>query len=68
VAAIKAGVPVVPMRILGAAELLPANSLHFYPGSIRVVVGSALPSDGLTLDDRRRYADEVRAELLGLSG
>ena len=66
VAAIKAGVPVVPVLIRGAAEVLPANSLIFRPGPIRVVVGRPLPSAGLSLDDRRTHADQVRSELLGL--
>lgn len=66
VAAIKAGVPVVPILILGAADVLPANSLIINPGTVRVRVGEPLSSRGLNLDDRRRYADQVRLALLGL--
>lgn len=68
VAAIKAGVPVVPVLIQGAAEVLPANSLIFHPGPVQVLVGDPVSSKGLNLDDRRRYADRVRSELLGLTG
>ena len=66
VAAIKAGVPVVPILICGAAEVLPANSLMIVPGTVQVRVGEPLPSRGLELDDRRRYADRVHSALRGL--
>lgn len=68
VAAIKAGVPVVPVLIQGAAEVLPANSLVFHPGPVHVVVGEPVSCEGLNLDDRRRYADRVHSDLLGLKG
>lgn len=68
VAAIKAGVPVVPVLIQGAAEVLPANSLVFHGGPVQVVVGDPVSSEGLNVDDRRRFADRVRSELLGLTG
>jgi 1-acyl-sn-glycerol-3-phosphate acyltransferase len=66
VAAIKAGVPVVPILIQGAAEVLPANSMIIRPGTIRVQVGSPLSSDNLEVADRRQFADRVRSELLAL--
>ncbi len=66
VAAIKAGVPVVPILIQGAAEVLPANSIIIRPGTIRVQVGSPLSSDSLEVADRRQFADRVRSELLAL--
>ena len=66
VAAIKAGVPVVPVLIHGAAEVIPANSLIISPGLVQVKVGEPLSSQGLNLDDRRDYADRVRSALLGL--
>jgi 1-acyl-sn-glycerol-3-phosphate acyltransferase len=68
VAAIKSGVPVVPVLIQGAAQVLPAKSLTVHPGPIRVVLGRAMPSRGLDLEDRRQFADRVRSELLRLSG
>lgn len=68
VAAIKSGVPVVPVLIQGAAEVLPANSLAIRPGPIRVILGRPMASRGLDLEDRRQLANRARSELLRLSG
>jgi len=66
VAAIKSGVPVVPVRIDGAAAILPAGTLAIQPGPVRVFVGKPIPSTGLTLSDRRQFAARVHSSLVGL--
>jgi 1-acyl-sn-glycerol-3-phosphate acyltransferase len=67
VAAIKAGVPVVPVYIDGAAAVLPARSLEVNPGRVVVTVGKPVPSQHLSLEDRRQLADLVRSRMLELS-
>lgn len=66
VAAIKAGVPVVPVAISGAAQVLPPDGLEFRPGKIRVVIGKPVPTASLDLEDRRQLADEVRERIVEL--
>lgn len=66
VAAIKAGVPVVPVAISGAAQVLPPDSLKFRPGKIRVVIGRPIPTASLSVEDRRQLADEVREKIVEL--
>ncbi|MGB3563280.1 MAG: lysophospholipid acyltransferase family protein [Thermoanaerobaculia bacterium] len=66
VAAIKAGVPVVPVAISGAAQVLPPDGLRFRPGVIRVVIGRPIPTVSLSLEDRRELADEVRKKIVEL--
>lgn len=66
VAAIKSGVPVVPIRIDGAAAILPAGTLALHPGRVRVAAGEPVVTDGLTLEDRRQLADLVRSRMLDL--
>jgi len=50
--AIKSGVPVVPVAIVGLRELLPMGSSHIRSGRITVRVGDPIPTAGLKLDDR----------------
>jgi len=65
-AAIKAGVPVVPVAISGAAQVLPPDGLRFRPGKIRVVIGRPIPTASLSLEDRRQLADKVREKIIEL--
>ena len=63
VLAIKAGVPVVPVAIVGAAETMPKGRLYVTPGVVTVRVGDAIPVAGLTHDDRDSLAERARAAL-----
>lgn len=66
VAAIKAGVPVVPLYIHGAAKVLPAKTMRVRPGCVDLTVGKPVPSQGLDLEDRRELADRVWEQMLQL--
>lgn len=68
VAAIKAGVPVIPVAISGAARVLPPDGLRFRPGEIRVSIGNPISTKSSGLEERRRLADEVRREIVELRG
>jgi len=70
VAAIKAGVPVVPVGISGSERVLPPDGFAPRPGLIQVFIGEPIPTAHLELEDRRELADEARrqiAEMLGLA-
>jgi 1-acyl-sn-glycerol-3-phosphate acyltransferase len=59
--AIKAGVQIVPMAIVGTYEVLRMNSFHIHPGKIELVVGDPIPTAGYTLHDAEKLTAEVRA-------
>lgn len=63
VAAIKAGVPVVPVSISGSERVLPADGFSPRPGLIRVSIGEPIPTADLGLEDRRQLADEARGQV-----
>jgi 1-acyl-sn-glycerol-3-phosphate acyltransferase len=52
--AIQCGVPVVPVALVGAAEILPKGSSLVRPGTLRVVIGEPIPTDSLGRADRDR--------------
>src|SRR5687767_1741793 len=66
VAAIEAGVPVVPVAIDGARAVLPAGGFRVRPGTIRVTVGEPIPTAGLKAEDRGRLAREARERVVQL--
>jgi 1-acyl-sn-glycerol-3-phosphate acyltransferase len=57
--AIKAGVPVVPLAIVGMRDLLPMGSIHIRSGEVVVRVGSPIPTASLKLADRERLTEQL---------
>lgn len=57
--AIKAQVPLVPIRLSGMYEVLPMHSMHMRPGKVTLRVGDPIPTEGLTLADRGRITREL---------
>ncbi len=58
--AIKAGVDIVPMAIVGTYEVLPMNSFHIRPGPMELVVGEPIPTEGYGLRDMDQLAARVQ--------
>jgi 1-acyl-sn-glycerol-3-phosphate acyltransferase len=50
--AIKAGVPIVPLCMLGTSEVLPMNSMQIMSGIVTLRIGDPIPTSNLTLKDR----------------
>ena len=57
--AIKAGVRVVPLCLIGTLEVLPMGSLNVRPGRVLMRVGDPIPTTHLTLHDRTQLSDEL---------
>ena len=66
VPAIEAGVPVVPAAMDGPGRLLPAGTLKARPGTVRIVLGEAIETEGLEVGDRRDLSRQVRDRVLEL--
>lgn len=70
--AIQAQVPVVPVAIEGARDVLPSDGFSVRPGVIRVEVGEPISTVGMTEDDRlaltQRAHDEVVRMNVALGG
>jgi 1-acyl-sn-glycerol-3-phosphate acyltransferase len=64
--AIKAGVPVVPVAIVGLRELLPMGSGHIRSGSVTVRVGDPIPTAGLKLDARADLSAQLHDRIAGM--
>lgn len=66
VVAIESQVPVVPVAIAGANEVLPADGLRIRPGTIRVKIGRPIPTAGLNRAHRDEILHRVRNEIISL--
>jgi 1-acyl-sn-glycerol-3-phosphate acyltransferase len=58
--AIKAGVDVIPMALIGTREVLPMNSFHIRPGPMELIVGQPISTAGLVPRDMEALAVQVR--------
>ncbi len=58
--AIKAGLDVVPMAIVGTYEVLPMNCFHIRPGPLELVIGEPIPTAGFGLRDMDVLAARVQ--------
>jgi 1-acyl-sn-glycerol-3-phosphate acyltransferase len=69
--AIKAGVPVVPIGIIGTQQLLSMGSVHVRPHAVTVRIGDPISTAGMKLDARGELNQTLRrkvAELIGEAG
>ncbi len=66
VLAIRAGVPVVPVAIVGTREILPKGSWRARPGVVRVRVGAPIPVVGLGHKDRDALSATAHAAVAAL--
>jgi 1-acyl-sn-glycerol-3-phosphate acyltransferase len=64
--AIAAQVPIVPVYVHHTFEIMPKGARRLRPRPIQLHVGAPIATAGLTLDDRERLRDEVRAAMVAL--
>ena len=57
--AIRAGVPLIPMALVGTYELLPIHTRHFSPRPLELRIGAPIPTTGLTA----RQSEPLTAQL-----
>jgi 1-acyl-sn-glycerol-3-phosphate acyltransferase len=60
VVALESRVPVVPIGVAGAADVVPAGGFRVRPGRVHVHVGAPIPTEGLGVDDRHAFVEHVR--------
>lgn len=61
--AIKAGVPIVPMAIVGTYETLPMNSYVVRPHAIRLIVGQPISTEGMNPREMGALAVQVQQKI-----
>ena len=61
--AIKAGVPIVPIALIGTRHILPFGGTAFHSGDVRLIVGDPIPTAGLTMRDRESLTVKIREQI-----
>jgi 1-acyl-sn-glycerol-3-phosphate acyltransferase len=63
---IRARVPLVPMALIGAYELLPIHTHHFRPRPVKLVIGKPIDPSGYTIRQTDELTHRLRTEILQL--
>jgi 1-acyl-sn-glycerol-3-phosphate acyltransferase len=66
--AIRAGVPVIPMALIGTYELLPIHTRHFSPRPLELRIGTPIPTAGLTARQSEALTVQLRQTIQELQG
>jgi 1-acyl-sn-glycerol-3-phosphate acyltransferase len=66
--AIKSGVPILPIGIVGTRQVLPMHSLGVRPGLVRLRIGDVIETKDLTLAARHELSERARREVGALIG
>jgi 1-acyl-sn-glycerol-3-phosphate acyltransferase len=64
--AIQAGVPLVPVALMGTRDVLPFGSGHIQRGNVTMRIGDPIPTDQASPRDRMRLTNELRHQILAL--
>lgn len=64
--AIKAGVPIVPIALIGTYELLPIHTYHLTPRPLMAVVGDPIPTVGLTTRDANALTERLHEAIAAM--
>jgi 1-acyl-sn-glycerol-3-phosphate acyltransferase len=58
--AIKSGVPIIPITIIGSGQIMPKKSLRIRPGKIRLIIDKPVETKKYTEENRRELIDKIR--------
>jgi 1-acyl-sn-glycerol-3-phosphate acyltransferase len=58
--AIRAGVPVIPMALVGTYELLPIHTRHFSPRPLELRIGAPIPTSSMITRQAEALTEQVR--------
>lgn len=65
--ALEAGLPVVPLSVVGSRHVMLKGRLATYPGTVRLVVHEPIDTSGLAGSDPRAFAERVRGVIQGVA-
>lgn len=60
VMALEAGVPILPVTMVGGRKILPKKSLRILPGDMKLIIHKPIPVDEYTYETREKLIERVR--------
>lgn len=66
--AVKSGVPMVPVGLVGMEKILPMGSAHVRSGVATLRIGKPVPTEGISAKEHKALTERMRLEVAALSG
>jgi 1-acyl-sn-glycerol-3-phosphate acyltransferase len=64
VMAIKAGIPIIPITINGSGKVIQKGEKRFSPNTIKIIIGSPVPTETYTSKEKKILADKIKEKML----
>ncbi len=61
--AIKSGLPILPIAVDGTYDVLRVGAKHVTPGRVTVKAGTPIPTEGASVREKEKLADQARAQI-----
>jgi 1-acyl-sn-glycerol-3-phosphate acyltransferase len=62
--AIKSGVPIIPVSIVGSGQIMPKRSLTVTPGRVKLVIGKPIDVKSYGIENRHELIEKVRKVIM----
>ena len=62
--AIKSGVPIIPVTIIGSGQIMPKRSLKITPGKVKLVIDKPVDVTSYTIENRHELINKVRKVII----
>jgi 1-acyl-sn-glycerol-3-phosphate acyltransferase len=62
--AVKSGVPIIPVSIIGSGRIMPKRSLKITPGKVKLVIGKPIEVKNYSIENRLELINSVRAVII----
>jgi 1-acyl-sn-glycerol-3-phosphate acyltransferase len=62
--ALKSGVPIVPISIVGSGQIMPRRSLKVTPGKVRLVIDKPIEVKNFSIENRHELIEKVRSVII----
>jgi len=60
VMALEAGVPILPVTVVGGRKILPKGSLRILPGNMKIIIHEPIPVNEYTYETKEKLIEQVR--------
>jgi len=64
--AIRSGLPILPVAIDGTYDVMRAGATRVRPGRVTLRVGKVIPTEGRSVREKEKLAEEARAQILAM--
>ncbi|MBW2608163.1 MAG: hypothetical protein JRD05_11070 [Deltaproteobacteria bacterium] len=58
--ALEAGVPILPVTVVGGRKILPQKSLRVLPGNMKIIMHEPIPVNDYTYETKEKLIERVR--------